>query len=69
MATYLNKMAGDRPAEGRYVTAALQHFEKQLNEIKEQAELFGTPSTAAAGAGGMTSAEKAILDECAGRVE
>ena len=67
MAAYLNKMhTSERPAEGRYITAALQHFEKQLNEVKEQAELFGTPS--AAGAGGMTSAEELILDECAGRV-
>ena len=64
MAAYLNNMAGDRPAEGRYVTAALQHFEKQLNEAKEQAELFGAPS--AASAGGMATFEKLTLDECAG---
>ena len=31
MAAYLNKMhTSERPAEGRYITAALQHFEKQL---------------------------------------
>ena len=67
MAAYLNKMhTSDRPAEGRYITAALQHFEKQLAEVKEQAELFGTP--AAASAGGMTTAERQILDDCSGRV-
>ena len=66
MATYLTQMTGERPAAGRYVTASLQHFETQLNEDKGQAELFGTPS--AAGAGGMTSVEKSVLDECSGRI-
>ena len=67
MAACLNKMhTSERPAEGRYITAALQHCEKQLAEINAQAELFGTRTAAAAG--GMSTGERQILDECSGRV-